>query len=126
MCRQTTDNWFTHSPRYYINVHVNSTCVSHDHNVLISTTVVSSNPVHGEVYSIQHDVIKFVSDLRQVDGFLSVSSTNKTGRGDIIEILLKVVLNTINQFIIFNSACVSHDENNIFAVNQCTNELHFY
>ena len=26
----------------------------------------------GEVYSIQHYVIKFVSDLRQVDGFLRV------------------------------------------------------
>jgi hypothetical protein len=34
--------------------------------------VVSSNPVHGEVYSNQHDVIKFVSDLRQVSGFLRV------------------------------------------------------
>ena len=32
----------------------------------INTKVVSSNPVRGEVYSIQHDVIKFVSDLRQV------------------------------------------------------------
>jgi hypothetical protein len=32
--------------------------------------VVSSNPVHGEVYSIQHYVIKFVSDLRQDGGFL--------------------------------------------------------
>jgi gamma-glutamylcyclotransferase (GGCT)/AIG2-like uncharacterized protein YtfP len=32
--------------------------------------VVSSNPVHGEVYSIQHCVIKFVSDLQQVSGFL--------------------------------------------------------
>ena len=32
--------------------------------------VVSSNPVHGEVYSIQHYVIKFVSDLRQFCGFL--------------------------------------------------------
>jgi hypothetical protein len=31
---------------------------------------VSSNPVHGEVYSIQHYVIKSVSDLRQVGGFL--------------------------------------------------------
>jgi hypothetical protein len=29
-----------------------------------------SNPVHAEVYSIQHYVIKFVSDLRQVGGFL--------------------------------------------------------
>jgi hypothetical protein len=31
---------------------------------------VSSYPVHGEVYSIQHYVIKFVSDLWQVVGFL--------------------------------------------------------
>jgi hypothetical protein len=42
-------------------------------------------------------VIKFVSDL-QVDGFLQAlpfSSTNKTDRHDITEILLKVVLSTI-------------------------------
>jgi hypothetical protein len=32
-------------------------------SVPIITYVVSSNPVHGEVYSIQHYVIKFVSDL---------------------------------------------------------------
>jgi hypothetical protein len=38
--------------------------------VPITTKVVSSNPVHDEVYSIQHYVIKFVSDLRQVDSFL--------------------------------------------------------
>jgi len=31
---------------------------------------VSSNPAHGEVYSMQHYVIQFVSDLRQVGGFL--------------------------------------------------------
>ena len=42
-------------------------------------------PRSGEVYSIQHYVIKFVSDLRQVDGFLCIT-----------EILLKVVLNTIS------------------------------
>jgi hypothetical protein len=40
----------------------------------------------GEVYSIQHYVIKFVSDS---------TSTNKTDRHDITEILLKVALNTI-------------------------------
>jgi len=43
-------------------------------------------------------VIKFVSDLRQVGGFslgAPVSSTNKTDRHDITEILLKVALNTI-------------------------------
>jgi gamma-glutamylcyclotransferase (GGCT)/AIG2-like uncharacterized protein YtfP len=38
-------------------------------SVPITTKVVSSNAVHGEVYSIQHYVIKFVSDLRQVGGF---------------------------------------------------------
>jgi hypothetical protein len=35
-------------------------------------TDVSMNPVHGEVYLIQHYVIKFVSDLRQVGDFLRV------------------------------------------------------
>ena len=42
---------------------------------------------------VQHYVIKFVSELRQVGGFLRVlrfSSTNKTDRHDITEILLKM------------------------------------
>jgi len=39
-------------------------------SVPITTKVVNSNPTHGEVYSIQHYVIKFVSDLRKVSGFL--------------------------------------------------------
>jgi hypothetical protein len=38
----------------------------------ITTKVVSSNPVHDKVYLIQHYVIKFVSDLRQVRGYLRV------------------------------------------------------
>ena len=37
-------------------------------SVSITTKVLSSNPVHGKVYLIQHYVIKFVSDLRQVCG----------------------------------------------------------
>ena len=41
-------------------------------SVPITTKVVSSNPAHGEVYSIQHYVIKFDSDLRDVCGFLWV------------------------------------------------------
>jgi hypothetical protein len=41
-------------------------------SVHITTKIVSSNPAHGEVYSIQHYVIKFVSDLRQFGGFLRV------------------------------------------------------
>jgi hypothetical protein len=42
-------------------------------------------------------VIKLVSDLRHIGGFLLVlpiSSTNETDRHDITEILLKVALNT--------------------------------
>jgi hypothetical protein len=34
--------------------------------------IVSSNPAHDEVYSIQHYVLKFISDLRQVGGFFRV------------------------------------------------------
>jgi hypothetical protein len=63
---------------------------------------VSSSPVHGEVYSIQHYVIKFVSDLQHTmylwfSPDTSVSSTNKTDRHNITEILLKVASNTKNQ-----------------------------
>ena len=43
----------------------------------ITTKVVSSNPAHGEVYLIQDYVMKFVSDLRQVSGFLLFSSPIK-------------------------------------------------
>ena len=41
-------------------------------SVPITTKIVSSNPAHGEMYSMQHYVIKFVGDLRQVDGFLRI------------------------------------------------------
>ena len=68
-------------------------------SVPIATKVVSSNPVHGEVYTIQHNVIKLVSDA--TDRWFSlgtpVSSINKTDHRDITEIVLKVALNTINQ-----------------------------
>jgi len=39
-------------------------------SVPITTKVVSLNPAHSEVYSIQYYVIKFASDLRQVSDFL--------------------------------------------------------
>ena len=41
-------------------------------SVPITTKVVSLNAAHGDVYSIQHYVIKSVSDLWQVGGFLRV------------------------------------------------------
>jgi hypothetical protein len=43
------------------------------HSVPITTYVVSSSPDHDKVYSIQHYVIKVISDLRQVGGFLRES-----------------------------------------------------
>jgi hypothetical protein len=39
-------------------------------SVPITTNVLSSNPAHDEEYSIKHYVIKFVSDLWQVGGFI--------------------------------------------------------
>jgi hypothetical protein len=44
----------------------------HVQSVFITTKVVNPNPVHVEVYLIQHYLIKFVSDLQQVGGFLQV------------------------------------------------------
>ena len=71
-------------------------------SVSITASIVSSNDTHGDVQSIQYYVIKFVSDLRQVGGFFSgtlASTSNKTDRHDIAEILLKVALNTITPHI---------------------------
>ena len=62
----------------------------------ITTDVVGLTPAKGED-PVQHYVIQFVSDLRQVSGFLRVlmvSSTNKTDLHDKTEILLKVAFNT--------------------------------
>jgi len=43
-------------------------------SVLITTIVVSLNPTDGKVFSIQHYVIKFVSDLQLIVVFSPVSS----------------------------------------------------
>ena len=63
-------------------------------SVLITTKLVNSNSVHGELYSIQYYVIKFGSDLRRSVVFTRystpVTSTNKTDNHDITEILLKL------------------------------------
>jgi len=75
-------------------------------SVPITTEVVSSIPANGDVCSIQHYVIKFVSDLRQVGVLVSPGtpaySTNKTGRHDISEILLKEALSTANHIYLRN------------------------
>jgi hypothetical protein len=67
-------------------------------SVPITTNIVSLNPAHGEVYLIQHYVIKFVSNMRQGQWFfpgIPGSSTNRIDRHNITEILLKVALNII-------------------------------
>ena len=61
----------------------------------ILTKVVSSNPVHGDVYSMQRYVIKFVRSVVFFHG-TPVSSINETDSHDITELLLKMALNTIN------------------------------
>ena len=56
------------------------------------------NPADGQLNSIQHHVIEFVSDLRQVCRFLKVLQFPlqiKLPATYLTEILLKVVLNTI-------------------------------
>jgi hypothetical protein len=73
----------------------------------ITTKVVSPIPAHGEVYSIQHYVIKFVS----VAGLwfsvnTLVSSTNKTDHSNITEILLKVALSAIGLIVVVNSTTI--------------------
>ena len=92
----------------------------HDHMVVgFKTTcvisayhhyVVSFNPIHGEVYSIQQYVIKFVSDLRQVGHVFSGYSgflPNKTDRHYITEIFLKVAFNNFNPNP-YQSNCLIH------------------
>jgi hypothetical protein len=63
------------------------------------TNVENLNLSHGEVYSIQHYVIKFVSELRQVGDFLH---QNKTDRHDITEILLKVSYKTHATLLVYS------------------------
>jgi hypothetical protein len=64
----------------------------------ITTNVASLNPAHGDMYSIQVTLCdKVCRKLTTVWWFSPgtlVSSTNKTDRQDITEILLKVALNT--------------------------------
>ena len=60
----------------------------------IFTNVVSSNPAHEEVCSIQPYVIKYVSDLSVISLVTTVLMTNKVDQHDGTETLMKVVLNT--------------------------------
>ena len=65
-------------------------------SVPITTDVVSLNLTQGEVYNIMWPVCQWLAAGRWFTPGPPVSSTNKTDRHDITEILLKVALNTIN------------------------------
>ena len=61
-------------------------------SVPITTKVVSTNPVHGEVCLIQHYVINLSVTCGRSVIFSGYSCTNKTDRHDITDILLKMAL----------------------------------
>ena len=115
MSGEYRDRWSTVCYRLWANIHVCSKWGNNLHNwkgenctssasilfgvfPCVTITFPYAIDISGEVYLIQHYVIKFVSDLQTGRWFSPgtlVSSTNKTDRHDITEILLKVVLNTI-------------------------------
>ena len=91
-----------------INFKLFGGCRGRDHIVVGFTTTYAIGPYHHwccgfnsrSGRGVQHYVIKFVSDLRQVNGFLPgppVSFNNKSDCHNITELLLKVALNNINQ-----------------------------
>jgi hypothetical protein len=68
-------------------------------------------------WGVQHYVIKFVSDLRHVMVF-SGSSTNKTDRHYITEILLKVALNNINVVLAWH-ICRQSELQTVYRIKYC-------
>jgi hypothetical protein len=66
-------------------------------SVSITTDVVSSNLDKGEMYKIMCYSLSVTCDRSEVFSGSSDSSTNKTDRHDIAEILLKLALSTIKQ-----------------------------
>ena len=71
-------------------------------NQCLSPVMLWLNTAHGDVYSIQHYVIKFVSDLLQVAGFLQVLRflplTKQTDHHDITENTWNIVGSGIKHY----------------------------
>jgi hypothetical protein len=78
-------------------------------SVPITTTVVSSNPAQARCThtTLCNKVCQLLGTGRWFSSCTPVSSTNKTDHHDITEILLKVVLNTIDQPPLFSSPLFS-------------------
>ena len=75
-------------------------------SVHINTNVVSSNPAHARCTRYNIMFIKFVTDLRQVGGFLRVLRFPLPIKlteynHDLTEILMKLAVNTINLTLYF-------------------------
>jgi hypothetical protein len=72
-------------------------------SVPITTKVVSSNPVHGKVYSILHNVIKFVRlyasrfDDMYACGTLMFNNRNESVLPELLKILQFVIQNNVMQ-----------------------------
>jgi hypothetical protein len=80
-------------------------------SVPITTNVVRSNPTHGEVYFKQHYVINFVSDLRQICGFLRFPPPIKlTPRYNWNIVESSVKHHNTNQYFILVLNCLGQNE----------------
>jgi gamma-glutamylcyclotransferase (GGCT)/AIG2-like uncharacterized protein YtfP len=77
-------------------------------DLLFSHLTGKSVRVHGEVYLIQHYAIKFVSDLRQVDGFLRVQHLTRIYDHSEINIFLFIYIITriLHEHSIMKFACL--------------------
>ena len=122
--RNCPDFWYSVEDMYYFHSFYLLPYIVSLSSAPITTKVVSSNLVHGQVCSIQYYVKRFASDLRQVWFFSPgtlVSSANKTDRHDIAERLLKLVLNTINQLLqkIFILCLYQQSYVNVFIFRIC-------
>ena len=103
--RRVNSSWSIGGTRYVIHItnpvsnhQITSSLLMRHKQGTRGVTMTTTNRTYPCHQMKKHNVIKFVCDLRQVCVILGtmVSSTNKTGRHDIPEILLQVALNTIN------------------------------
>jgi hypothetical protein len=77
----------------------------------ITTKVGSSSPVHGQVYSIQHYMIKFVSDLWQFCGSLWFPPPIKLTSDNITDKSWNIVCRWLVKTL--NFVCISWQGNNV-------------
>ena len=90
--------------------------------------LLSSNDAHGEVYSIQHYVIKAVSDLRQVGGFPRVLRFPPPYNRNIVKNGLKHHNHNLYHYwkkymLIYNEICKTPFVLNLIASQYYTNHL---